>query len=58
MRRPREVCGDLETAHFVYVLLHNEKLRQVIDTACRKAVLLLGRFTAERKAALDGLRDA
>lgn len=51
-------CDDLETAQFLYLLLHNEKLRQVIDTVGRKAVLLLGRFTAERKAVLDGLREA
>lgn len=55
---PLVACDDLETAQFVYLLLHNEKLRQVIDTVGRKAVLLLGRFTAERKAVLDALRDA
>ena len=55
---PVIACDDLETAQFVYLLLHNEKLRQVIDTVGRKAVLLLGRFTAERKAVLDGLREA
>lgn len=51
-------CDDLETAQFLYLMLHNEKLRQVIDTVGRKAVLLLGRFTAERKAVLDALREA
>lgn len=56
--QPLVACDDLETAQFVYLLLHNEKLRQVIDTVGRKAVLLLGRFTAERKAVLDALRVA
>lgn len=56
--QPLVACDDLETAQFVYLLLHNEKLRQVIDTVGRKAVLLLGRFTAERKAVLDALREA
>ncbi len=51
-------CDDLETAQFIYLLLHNAKLRQVIDTVGRKTVLLLGRFTAERKAVLDALRSA
>ncbi len=56
--QPLVACDDLETAQFVYLLLHNEKLRQVIDTVGRKAVLLLGRFTPERKSVLDALRDA
>jgi hypothetical protein len=54
---PTVTVDDLEVAQFVYLLLHNEKIRSVIDTVGRKAVLLLGRFTAERKALLDALRD-
>jgi hypothetical protein len=41
----------------MYLLLHNEKIRDVIDTITSKVVLILGRFTAERKAVLDALRD-
>jgi hypothetical protein len=37
-------------------MLHNEKVRDIIDTVARKAVLILGRFTDERKAVLDALR--
>jgi hypothetical protein len=44
-------------AQFVYLLLHNEKIRAVVDTITTKAVLILGRFTPERKAVLDALRD-
>ncbi len=51
-------CDDLETAQFIYLLLNNEKLRQVIDAVGKKTVLLLGRFTTERKAVLDALREA
>jgi uncharacterized protein YjbI with pentapeptide repeats len=51
-------CDDLETAQFIYLLLNNEKLRQVIDAVGKKTVLLLGRFTTERKAVLDALRHA
>jgi hypothetical protein len=40
------------------LLLNNSKIRDVIDTIARKAVLILGRFTPERKAVLDALRDA
>ena len=55
---PAVTVDDLEVAQFVYLLLHNEKIRSVIDTVGRKAVLILGRFTAERKAVLDALRAA
>ena len=44
-------------AQFVYLLLHNEKIRDVIDTIGKKGVLLLGRFTEGRLAILEGLRD-
>jgi hypothetical protein len=41
----------------VYLLLHNERIRAVIDTITTKAVLILGRFTDERKAVLDAIRE-
>jgi hypothetical protein len=47
---------DLKTAQFIYVLLHNENVRDVIDTVTIKVVLLLGRFTPQRKAVLDTLK--
>jgi len=54
---PAVMVDDLEVAQFVYLLLNNEKIRQVIDTITSKAVLILGRFTADRKAVLDTIRD-
>jgi hypothetical protein len=48
---------SLEVAQFLYLLLHNEKIRHVIDTITSKVVLILGRFTPERKAILDAIRD-
>jgi uncharacterized protein YjbI with pentapeptide repeats len=48
---------NLEVAQFVYLLLNNEKIRDVIDTIGEKGVLILGRFTEERKPVLDGIRD-
>ena len=53
---PTVTVDNIEVAQFVYLLLHNEKIRDVIDTVGKKAVLLLGRFTDERKAVLDALR--
>jgi hypothetical protein len=54
---PEITVDDIEVAQFVYLLLNNEKIRGVIDTITSKVVLILGRFTPERKAVLDKLRD-
>jgi uncharacterized protein YjbI with pentapeptide repeats len=54
---PEITVDNIEVAQFVYLLLHNEKIREVIDTITSKAVLILGRFTDERKAVPDALRD-
>jgi len=55
--QPAITVDDLEVAQFIYLLLNNKKIRSVIDTITSKAVLILGRFTPERKAILDSLRD-
>src|SRR5712692_1798573 len=55
---PTITVDNLEVAQFIYLLLNNPKIRDVIDTIARKAVLILGRFTPERKAVLDALREA
>jgi Pentapeptide repeats (8 copies) len=56
-RQPEITVDSIEVAQFIYLLLQNEKLRQVIDTISQKGVLILGRFTKERKAVLDAIRD-
>jgi hypothetical protein len=48
---------DLEAAQFIYLMLNNQKVRNVINTITSKAVLILGRFTPERKAVLDEIRE-
>jgi uncharacterized protein YjbI with pentapeptide repeats len=49
---------NIEIAQFVYLILHNEKIRDVINTLTSKSVLILGRFALpERKAVLDALRN-
>ncbi len=55
---PTITVDNLEVAQFIYLLLNNEKIRNVIDTITSKVVLILGRFTPERKAVLDAMRDA
>jgi uncharacterized protein YjbI with pentapeptide repeats len=54
---PEITTDNIEVAQFIYLLLHNEKIRQVIDTITSKVVLILGRFTADRKPLLDALRE-
>lgn len=41
----------------MYLLLNNQKIRNIIDTVTSKIVLILGRFTPEPKAILDAIRD-
>jgi uncharacterized protein YjbI with pentapeptide repeats len=56
-KRKTEITVDnVEIAQFIYLLLHNKKIRGAINSITSKAVLILGRFTAERKTVLDGLR--
>jgi uncharacterized protein YjbI with pentapeptide repeats len=54
---PEITVDNIEVAQFIYLMLHNQKIRNVIDTITAKAVLILGRFTDERKAVLDALRE-
>jgi len=54
---PTITVDDIEVAQFIYLMLNNQKVRNVIDTITSKAVLILGRFTDERKAVLDALRE-
>jgi hypothetical protein len=55
---PAIMVDNLEVAQFIYLLLNNERIRQVIDTITSKVVLILGRFTPERKAVLEAIRDS
>jgi hypothetical protein len=54
---PEITVDNIEVAQFIYLLLNNQKIREVIDTITSKVVLILGRFTNDRKAVLDALRD-
>lgn len=54
---PRISVENLEIAQFVSLIVHNEKIREAIDTIGAKGVLILGRFTEHHKIVLDALRD-
>ncbi len=55
---PTITVDNLKIAQFIYLLLNNSEIRDVINTLTTKSVLILGRFTLERKAVLDTLREA
>jgi hypothetical protein len=58
LKEPVITVDNLEVAQFVYLLLNNSKIRDVLNTLTTKAVLILGRFALpERKAILDALRN-
>ncbi len=55
---PTVVVDNLEVAQFVYLLLKNEKIRDVIQTIGQKGVLILGRFYPPgRKEVLDTIAE-
>jgi hypothetical protein len=55
--QPEITVDSIEVAQFIYLLLQNQKIRDAIDTISQKGVLILGRFTKERKAVLDAIRE-
>jgi len=56
--QPLITVDNIEIAQFIYLILNNKKIRDVINTLTSKTVLILGRFALpERKEILDVLRD-
>jgi len=54
---PILTLDNLEVAQFIYLILNNKKIREVIDSISSKVILILGRFTPERKAILNLIRE-
>lgn len=55
---PNKISVDnLEIAQFIHTLLFNKKIRGVIDEITSRVVLILGRFSPERKKILDAIRE-
>jgi uncharacterized protein YjbI with pentapeptide repeats len=54
---PVITVDNIEVAQFIYLFLNNQTIRKVIDTITSKAVLILGRFSEDRKPLLDAIRD-
>lgn len=48
---------NIKVAQFIYLLLNNKEIRDVVNTLTSKSVLILGRFAIpERKAILDAFK--
>jgi uncharacterized protein YjbI with pentapeptide repeats len=56
LEEPGITIDDMEVAQFIFLMLNNPKIRGVLESVTSKVVLILGRFTEERKKVLDSLR--
>jgi len=55
---PIVTVDNIKVAQFIYLILNNEEIRDVINTLTSKSVFILGRFAIpECKAILDALRN-
>ncbi len=54
---PELTTDNLKVAQFIYLILNNQEVREIIDSITSKVVLVLGRFTEERKPVLDAIRQ-
>ena len=54
---PTITVDNIEVVQFIYRLINNDKIRDVINTIGQKAVLILGRFSSGRKEVLDAIAD-
>ena len=52
---PTVTVSNMKVAQFLYLLIHNPGIRDVIDTITSKVVLILGRFTDKRMLILKAL---
>jgi uncharacterized protein YjbI with pentapeptide repeats len=55
--QPTITVDNLRVAQFIYLLLDSKEIRDIVDTITARVVLILGRFTPERRAILDALRE-
>ncbi|VFQ47443.1 pentapeptide repeat-containing protein [Desulfoluna butyratoxydans] len=47
----------IELAQFIALLVNSSKIRDIIDTITSKVVLILGRFSSDRKKILDQIKN-
>jgi len=56
-KKPRITVDDIELAQFIYLINNNEKIKNVINGTTSKLVLILGRFSDERKPILESIGE-
>lgn len=56
-KEPLIILDNIKIAQFIYLLLQNEEIKDIIETVTSKAVLILGRFTPERKEKLEHTKN-
>ncbi len=57
-REEIEVSVDnLEIAQFLYLMINNKNIKNIIENLTSKIVLILGRFSVNRKIILDQIKD-
>ena len=54
---PIITVDTLDVAQFMYLLLNNKQIHEVVKSITSNIVLILGRFTPERKPILEAIRD-
>mgnify|MGYP005770686699 CR=1 FL=1 len=54
---PTLTADNIELAQFLYLMISNHHLRDIINTITSKMVLILGNFSPERKEILDQIRE-
>ena len=55
---PKITVDNIKIAQFIYLILNNAEIRDVLNILTSKSVLILGRFSPpERKLILDALRN-
>jgi len=54
---PKIKVDNLKIAQFIYLLIDNKNIRDTIQTIGKNAVLILGRFSLQRKEVLDAIAE-
>lgn len=54
---PVITVDNIKVAQFIYLLLNNQEIRDVIHAITSQAVLILGRFSKKRKPVLDAIQN-
>src|SRR5262249_14156989 len=55
---PPVTVDNLEVAQFIHLLVFNSKVRSLINAITGMVVLILGRFSADRRPVVDAIREA